>query len=117
MAPPLCGSSVDVGELIVDEKTWGPYLNANREVPGGITQRAPVSYEWRTSCAITRYRLGAPVRFSYLVRWRICRGGRRETEDVFVEHIASKLYLFEGPALPRSLHLDLWRARCEAECV
>lgn len=62
--PPLCVICVDSGQFIYDDEHTGrPYLNANSEVPGGIPGRALVLYEWRTPCAIPRYRMLSLVPF------------------------------------------------------
>lgn len=105
------------GEFIDDEHTRCSYLNANHKVPGRITGRALMSYEWRNRCAIPRHRLLSPVRVWFFERCEIRHDGRHEPREGLVEHIESMLDLLERSALPRSLHMDLCMARCEAESV
>lgn len=39
------------GDFIANEPTWSLYLDANREVPGGIPENVLFSCEWRTRFA------------------------------------------------------------------
>lgn len=60
-------------------------------------------------CDLTRHLMLALVRVWYFGRWNVRRGGRREPQNMFVEHIPTKLELFEVAKLTRSLSTETSR--------
>lgn len=89
--------------------TSGGYLNVERLVPVGVSEREDLSYECRTRVAIPRWSLCVPGMRWCSGRWllRIALVSDYMYRE-YMEHIEAKLEVMGRPRFPSAVNFDIW---------